>query len=145
MGGSGLQVAFLATPAYFRLFECLSGSDECISTAHHLRHISVFALAIIFFVLHVPERLWEGCFDIVGHGHQVFHVLITWATLWQFEGGYRDLVTVPPEVLGMAKGSLSDVFFSVGLSITLCLVFIWITRGKIQANAERDRSLPKEE
>ncbi|XP_065199310.1 uncharacterized protein LOC135830999 isoform X2 [Sycon ciliatum] len=48
-----------------------------------LRMMSCNAMSFVFYVLHLPERLWPGKFDLVGHSHQLLHIVATLATLCQ--------------------------------------------------------------
>ena len=42
----------------------------------YMRHLIYLAAAAVVNVVKVPERWYPGCFDIVAHSHQWFHVLI---------------------------------------------------------------------
>lgn len=42
-----------------------------------LLHYVLLASAGVFYACHIPEAIFPGCFDIIGHGHQIFHILLT--------------------------------------------------------------------
>ncbi|KAL2455849.1 Heptahelical transmembrane protein 2 [Abeliophyllum distichum] len=41
----------------------------------------LYAVGAVFYVTRIPERWKPGTFDIVGHSHQIFHVLVVAAAL----------------------------------------------------------------
>ncbi|KAL1563510.1 heptahelical transmembrane protein 2-like isoform X1 [Salvia divinorum] len=41
----------------------------------------LYAVGAVFYVTRIPERWRPGAFDIVGHSHQIFHVLVVAAAL----------------------------------------------------------------
>ncbi|KAI2411364.1 hypothetical protein LOY90_002187, partial [Ophidiomyces ophidiicola] len=47
---------------------------------------SLYILGAVIYAARVPERLRPGKFDIVGHSHQIFHVLVVMAACAHFRG-----------------------------------------------------------
>ncbi|XP_075063649.1 membrane progestin receptor gamma isoform X2 [Mixophyes fleayi] len=77
---------FDSIPLFYRLFLC--SGDDCAHNAALTMHIwhTVFAFLTGFlFATHLPERLAPGCFDYVGHSHQLFHVCGILGTYFQME------------------------------------------------------------
>ncbi|XP_060077681.1 membrane progestin receptor beta-like [Ylistrum balloti] len=77
-----------------RYWDCYLDMNCSLSSLNH--HTSVFMVAtisIFFFSSHFPERFLPGKFDIVGQGHQIFHVLCIVGTLLEFKAAYIDLQT----------------------------------------------------
>lgn len=66
--------------------------DTCeVASLNHLTLITlVFVLEALSFAAHQPEKTWPGKFDIVGHGHQIFHVLIVVNQILQLNAVYSD-------------------------------------------------------
>lgn len=56
-------------------------------------------MSAFFFSCPVPERFCPGRFDIVGHGHQLFHVLLSLCTLAQQEALFHDFLWRRPALL----------------------------------------------
>ncbi|KAG9344764.1 hypothetical protein JZ751_010451 [Albula glossodonta] len=56
--------------------------------AHRL--VAFFMLAAFFFSCPVPERFFPGRCDIVGHGHQIFHLFLSLCTFCQLEALFED-------------------------------------------------------
>uniref|UniRef100_A0A3Q3VM03 Uncharacterized protein n=1 Tax=Mola mola TaxID=94237 RepID=A0A3Q3VM03_MOLML len=54
--------------------------------------VVLFLLSVFFFSCPVPERFSPGSFDIVGHSHQLFHVLLSLCTLAQQEALFLDFL-----------------------------------------------------
>ena len=82
-------------------------------TTVHLIHITLTFMGLVVYALHVPERIWPGCFDYVGHSHGIFHVLISGSMLVHIYAALTDMVT-RRELLGGGKETMvSDVFWPV--------------------------------
>ncbi|XP_069126690.1 membrane progestin receptor beta-like [Argopecten irradians] len=89
-GSQGLVVFGLVM---FRHRDCWFDDFCSMSSLNH--HTSVFITAFIsifFFSSHFPERFFPGRFDIVGQGHQIFHLLCVTGTLLEFKAAYVDLI-----------------------------------------------------
>lgn len=71
-----LHGVFVGMPVIIRYVECLL-SPEC--SLQSLNHITLALLGLglcaVTFAGNCPESWLPGCFDILGHGHQIFHVL----------------------------------------------------------------------
>ncbi|XP_067347925.1 membrane progestin receptor beta-like isoform X2 [Channa argus] len=52
----------------------------------------LFLLAAFFFSCPIPERFSPGRYDIIGHGHQLFHILLSFGTLAQQEALFQDFL-----------------------------------------------------
>ena len=46
-------------------------------------HMIVFFFAAVVNATKFPESIWPGRFDVVGHSHQLFHMLSSWGTYLQ--------------------------------------------------------------
>ena len=78
-------------PRYFRCFQ----EEMCsLSSLNHLTFVYIlFVLQAFFFASHLPEKLFPGKFDILGQGHQIFHVLSTVCQCAQFHAIYHEIET----------------------------------------------------
>ncbi|XP_074481289.1 membrane progestin receptor beta-like [Sebastes fasciatus] len=65
----------------------------------HFLQMVLFLLSAFFFSCPVPERFSPGRYDIVGHGHQLFHVLLSLCTLAQQEALFRDFLWRRPALV----------------------------------------------
>uniref|UniRef100_A0A3B4XQQ9 Progestin and adipoQ receptor family member 8 n=1 Tax=Seriola lalandi dorsalis TaxID=1841481 RepID=A0A3B4XQQ9_SERLL len=61
--------------------------------------VVLFLLSAFFFSCPVPERFAPGRYDIVGHGHQLFHILLSLCTLVQQEALFRDFLWRRPALV----------------------------------------------
>lgn len=52
--------------------------------------MAFFLLAALFFSCPVPERFFPGHCDIMGQGHQIFHLFLSLCTLCQLEALFLD-------------------------------------------------------
>ena len=50
---------------------------------------ALYILGAVIYAVRVPERLWPGKFDILGHSHQIFHVLVVLAAAAHLTGLLR--------------------------------------------------------
>ncbi|AWP07707.1 putative rhabdoid tumor deletion region protein 1 [Scophthalmus maximus] len=61
--------------------------------------VVLFLLSAVFFSCPVPERFAPGRFDIVGHGHQLSHILLSLCTLAQQEALLEDFLWRRPALV----------------------------------------------
>ncbi|XP_064607340.1 membrane progestin receptor alpha-B-like [Liolophura sinensis] len=89
VGGHAVLCCFGSLKRYYNCFL----DDECSmsSLQHHSVYPMFFFASIFFFSSHLPERLFPGRFDFVGHGHQLFHVFIVITSCLQLYAAESDL------------------------------------------------------
>ncbi|XP_042341284.1 membrane progestin receptor beta-like [Plectropomus leopardus] len=58
----------------------------------HFLQVVLFLLSAFFFSCPIPERFSPGRYDIIGHGHQLFHILLSLCTLAQQEALFHDFL-----------------------------------------------------
>jgi len=68
-------------------------SDQVQATLDRLLWMGFFYLVgAVLYAMRIPERFWPGKFDIIGHSHQLFHVLVVVAAVVHYDGCYRGLM-----------------------------------------------------
>ncbi|XP_051868687.1 membrane progestin receptor beta-like [Pristis pectinata] len=87
--------AFLAyvldiSPIVHRITSCWATGCTDDAVWYHSLQILLFVVASGFFSCPVPEKYFPGSCDIVGHGHQIFHVFLALCTLAQLEAVLLD-------------------------------------------------------
>lgn len=86
------QAVIVSLPTLSRFVDCMLDPTCDI---RHLNHLTmVFALLIlcaITFAGHMPESIWPGQFDVLGHGHQWFHVIVVVTMLTQLWATDKDV------------------------------------------------------
>ncbi|XP_060073238.1 membrane progestin receptor beta-like [Ylistrum balloti] len=87
-----IQAALVTLPFGPRYFRCYV-SDTCsLSSLNHLTISWIFfASCAFFFGSHLPEKLYPGKCDVLGQGHQIFHVVSVVNQIWQFHSMRLDL------------------------------------------------------
>ncbi|XP_017701793.2 heptahelical transmembrane protein 4-like [Phoenix dactylifera] len=70
MGVSGLVPIMHKLTAFHRRPEAI------LSTGYELLMGTFYGLGVVVYATRIPERWMPGKFDIVGHSHQLFHVLV---------------------------------------------------------------------
>lgn len=43
--------------------------------ALHVHHVILFHISVLVYAAHIPERLFPGTFDFIGHSHNIHHIL----------------------------------------------------------------------
>ncbi|KAL0967170.1 hypothetical protein UPYG_G00248680 [Umbra pygmaea] len=76
------------SPVAQRLATVPWGEDPALSL--HALQIAFFMLAALFFSSPIPERFFPGRCDIMGHGHQIFHIFLSLCTVCQLEALFLD-------------------------------------------------------
>jgi hypothetical protein len=77
----------------------------------------------------MPERLLpEGVTDIVGHGHQIFHILSAYMTLRQFDAAEHDYKNRPVDLAHCSDNSLGLVFGWQLFVLLFSVTFIFYQR-----------------
>ncbi|XP_010881434.2 membrane progestin receptor beta [Esox lucius] len=76
------------SPVAHRLATVSWGQDPALPL--HALQMAFFLLASLFFSCPVPERFFPGRCDIMGQGHQVFHLFLSLCTLSQLEALFLD-------------------------------------------------------
>lgn len=91
ISGMGIQALINIAPFVARYITCYMDETCSMWSLNHLTIVQiVFLLEALTFVAHQPEKTWPGKFDIVGHGHQIFHVLIVLNHVFQMDAIYWD-------------------------------------------------------
>ncbi|KAK6989655.1 membrane progestin receptor beta [Biomphalaria glabrata] len=76
MAGIATHGFFAASPMFSRYMQCLSESECSLASLNHLTlFLMLTFICAVSFSVHVPESLMPGSFDVIGHGHQIFHIL----------------------------------------------------------------------
>nr|DBA25657.1 TPA: hypothetical protein GDO54_010021 [Pyxicephalus adspersus] len=87
---AGIAYILDISPVVQRILAC--HAEDCKDTAvwFHCLQIILFVMSSYFFSCPVPEKFFPGGCDIVGHGHQIFHVFLGLCTLCQLEAVLLD-------------------------------------------------------
>ncbi|XP_020774180.1 membrane progestin receptor beta [Boleophthalmus pectinirostris] len=120
------------SPVVHRL---LTGSwEEEPSLNFHALQILFFFSSAVFFSCPIPEYFFPGKFDFFGHGHQLFHVLLSLTTLCQLEAFYQEYEinrenTV--DIFGESQIWWASVFFLV---LAISSLFVGLASMKYMQN-----------
>uniref|UniRef100_A0A3Q3GBI3 Progestin and adipoQ receptor family member 8 n=1 Tax=Labrus bergylta TaxID=56723 RepID=A0A3Q3GBI3_9LABR len=66
---------------------------------HFLQVVTLFLSSAFFFSFPIPESFSPGRYDILGHSHQLFHILLSVCTLVQQEALFEDFLWRRPALL----------------------------------------------
>ncbi|XP_077328972.1 membrane progestin receptor gamma isoform X2 [Lithobates pipiens] len=134
---------FDSIPLFYRLFLC-SGED-CAhndAMAMHFWHTAFAFLTGFLFATHLPERLAPGCFDYVGHSHQLFHVCGILGTYFQMEVLILDMNLRRTWLLD--NGPVPTISLTLGawcLALTITLLIIAAFSWGLYWNPKKNKKL----
>uniref|UniRef100_A0A667ZFJ6 Progestin and adipoQ receptor family member 8 n=1 Tax=Myripristis murdjan TaxID=586833 RepID=A0A667ZFJ6_9TELE len=115
----------------------LHGLQVPVSSLHQ---VALFLLAACFFSCPVPERCSPGRYDVIGHAHQLFHLLLALCTLAQQEALFHDFLSRRPALLrrfGEERLLLACASFPC---LALCSALTALTmRGRARARLKKEQ------
>lgn len=135
---------FIFSPMFFRFYDYLILEDPGpLSSVELLGNHSMYVVLNLvcgfFFASLLPELACPGGYDIVGHSHQIFHVVSIFMGLAQIKAGYADLQVQPKHKLEELRPCFLSTFggFLVLLSFGLGLIFL--LRNKMRHIVLKDK------
>ncbi|KAM4694988.1 membrane progestin receptor beta isoform 1-T3 [Discoglossus pictus] len=87
---AGLAYILDISPILHRIISCYTESCSDKAVWFHCLQIVFFVIGAYFFSCPVPEKYFPGTCDIIGHGHQIFHIFLGLCTLSQLEAMFLD-------------------------------------------------------
>ena len=133
------QAIVVSLPTVSRFVDCLLHPTCDI---RHLNHLTVvFALLIvcaITFAGHMPESIWPGQFDVLGHGHQWFHVTVVLAMLAQVWAIDIDVTVVQTASQLNQPGAGELMAFLVALVVLETATFLFYMRLVVFRRLSKD-------
>ncbi|XP_073474368.1 membrane progestin receptor gamma isoform X2 [Aquarana catesbeiana] len=134
---------FDSIPLFYRMFLC-SGEDCTHNAAMtmHFWHTAFAFLTGFLFATHLPERLAPGCFDYVGHSHQLFHVCGILGTYFQMEVLILDMNLRRTWLLD--NGPVPTISLTLGawcLALTITLLIIAAFSWGLYWNPKKNKKL----
>ncbi|XP_052057949.1 membrane progestin receptor alpha-B-like [Mytilus californianus] len=132
MAGHAILLTIPMGPRYIK---CYMDETCSLSSLNHLTICYIlFALQAFFFASHLPEVLIPGKFDILGQGHQIFHVLSTICQCAQFNGIYHEIHTGHA---AHGDPDLTHLIFSTIMLIILQVVVMQFMRKMIPVKSTK--------
>ena len=118
-GTQTVLVFGLVVPRYVSCFH--DPTCQLASLNHHTYVVIFITTSVFFFSSHLPDKLYPGTVDIVGQGHQIFHVLCIIGTLLQFDCIAWDVKNYA--TINMAPDPLSvSMTILCYLGLVMCIV-----------------------
>jgi len=126
-------------PILFRLFRYGINGDSIYSAGlgYHCRQIICFLIGGFLYSTNLPQVIFPGKFDILGHSHQLFHLFIIFTNLNQLSGISADLKHIRPSLNGkrITHGlfsSFAPLLTTIVFQALVIVSFILILRKKIR-------------
>lgn len=117
---------FMALPMGCRYVQCFKDPSCTLSSLNHINVCFLFfALDGLCFAAHCPERWLPGRFDLLGHGHQWFHLLVMVTQQLQFHAQHVDIVQLQHTThVSPSLKSISLSFVVLIVAEVLTLLFL---------------------
>ncbi len=119
MVGIGLVTGvFTNLPLFYESYE--QYPQISASCWNHWYAVGCYIIAISIFAMELPEKIFPGYFDIIGHSHQWWHIVCTYASVTSAYVTYEDALNKPPE--DVSPTGLGLIILSTLLVVTICLI-----------------------
>ena len=138
---------WLSIPLFHRIILSLEHGEWDESLQDHMTQMFWFAMAGFFFGSDMPQRIFPGKFDFLGHSHQIFHVCIIIVTKKQLDGLYLDIKRLQPQFALLEMPTFMESIGAVFLIILGCACIVYtfhiIIKGKLQQEEQNKKSQVK--
>ena len=129
-------------PLLFRLYSFWdTDEDDFLLKGHSAAQVLAIVAALIY-VSHFPEICRPGKFDIFGHSHTIFHIVVFSSQFTAVESGLREFISKDLELRMMGQPSLftsTGGFLLVGISGLLTL-HLAVKYGKTQYDSFKTKT-----
>lgn len=88
IGSLAVCVTISYVPLYYLLYECITSGNwsHFFNIVYpHLKYTLSFLVSSFFYASHLPEIVLPGKFDLIGQGHQFFHLFMSYCSFLQFK------------------------------------------------------------
>ena len=120
------------TPSFYRTAQCAINGEQCTRGLYYLVILWVTFMGAAFFnASRLPERIFPVKFDIIGHNHQLMHILTALGTLGHMWGIYADLDERSDVMTPLLDGL--TVYSGLGWTFTTlastCVLAMWFSNN----------------
>ena len=120
-------------PVFYRTYSWLSSGATTAEDGKLLMMVYVnmawTTLGVFFFITYIPERYAPGCFDIFGHSHSLFHLILVYTSQMWYNICVLAYQQLNPQLrTAMTQPSVTSIFGFQLLAVSLCLFIIYLTR-----------------
>lgn len=136
-----LPYLYVSVPVTYRLLhsDANEGFLETQARVHYTRQFVLAVLSGFFYTTHMPESIFPGRFDVLGHSHQLFHLCSALGVREQFLGLWNDMMSARQHCFGddeiqlkLARedlpemvGSLGTMAIVVSCGLAIVAAFVW--------------------
>ena len=145
---TALSCTWSGLPLWYQVSDVLSRGDmdafwnDCFLP---ITHYILLTSAGFFYGAKIPECFFPGKFDIVGHAHQIMHVLVTSMSLAQFTTIADLYPKRSPELTALANPTIWNTLVPHLCVLIPSFVFIFVTTQMTKARAKQQFEIFKEE
>ncbi|KAK3593966.1 hypothetical protein CHS0354_040703 [Potamilus streckersoni] len=127
LGAMAFEFFTCSIPVVPRFIYCVQNDEDWASTAVEciVMTMFLFFLQSLAFSAHQPEKTWPGKFDIIGHGHQIFHILTVLTQMYQLGTAHYF------NMQGLSSHTQPDlimILITIHLIIATDVMILWILR-----------------
>lgn len=121
------------TPRYI---DCYKNPSCELSSLNHVTIVCVsFVCMTLAFVLHQPEKIRPGLFDIIGQSHQIFHVFVILTMTLQFRALYVDYKT---KANLHCKPNITELLVCIFILNASCLITLYYFRKRVKRKLDNN-------
>ncbi|KAM9860601.1 membrane progestin receptor beta-like [Aulostomus maculatus] len=131
----GVAYLLIISPVTNRLSTRSWTSDSALQL--HFLQVVLLLLAALFLSFPIPEHFSPGRYDIIGHSHQLFHVLLSTYMLVQQEALFKDFLRRRPSLIRMFGEERLLLASASFLSLVFCCLMTAFTMSQ-RAKAPRN-------
>jgi len=102
--------------------------------------VASFMTGSFFFATPFPQKFSPGNFDIVGHGHQLFHICAALTSYMEVEAVYRDYIDRRSIYSSLFAPTPMVVYGYFVLLVAANFTVTMVFRGKVKARIEREKA-----
>ncbi|XP_071499631.1 membrane progestin receptor beta-like [Diadema antillarum] len=132
LGSVGAGYVLIIMPIYHRLIGSLF-TDEPLDRAlyFHFLQVVLIAPSVFFFAAPYPQKLEPGKFDILGHGHQMFHVAMALVTYFQMQAVHLDFLHRREDYSNLYSPSVVSTVKHIAILVVADVITLFAFRYKV--------------
>nr|XP_054772777.1 membrane progestin receptor beta-like [Lytechinus pictus] len=132
LGSVGAGYVLIIAPIYHRLLGCFFSNQPLDSALFfHFIQVSFIYPSVFFFAMPYPQKFHPGKYDILGHGHQLFHVAMAFVMYYQMKAAHLDFLHRRDEYSTLTDPSFLEAMFYISVLVIADVATLFAFRHKV--------------
>lgn len=132
LGSVGAGYVLIIMPIYHRLLGCLFTSQPLDQALFfHFLQVALIVPSVFFFAAPYPQKTQPGKYDILGHGHQMFHVAMALVTYYQMKAVHLDYTHRRDEYSALSTPSFTVTMGYIMILVVADILTLFAFRHKV--------------